>query len=398
MLKIDPKDELAWYVKGKAHLEIKEYDKAIECYDKSLEKVLTGLRNGVSLMYTSKYRKAVKIIIEKLEIYKNLEEEKSDLFLLDIANTQKNLGNICMKLGRLEDTEIAYCEALKFFKKLEEKNPKKYINNIAEIQNNLGSLFGKLKRFEDAEWAYLEALNYYKILEEHKSEKDLGYIVKIKTNLGSLYEEFNEFENAVLEYLEVLKIYTNLKEHTEYMPKIAFIQKKLGILYEKLNKIEDAEIAYAEALKLYQNMRDKNSKINLSNLKNIQKKLAMIYWNLKKFKDSEEIFNQLLEIDPNNSIAYFHKACIESERNNKEQSLQLLRKAINLDEKYRNLAKNHNGFEKIRDSKEFAIIMKESILDLICNKCSRIFLSKEDLIKHQEQGCPFPKRPKGYFY
>ena len=145
-------------------------------------------------------------------------------------------------------------------------------------------------------------------------------------------------------------------------------------------------------------MKDGPSKRNIFHIKSIQKKLGIIYWNLKKFKDSEDIFNQLLEIDPNNSIAYFHKACIESERNDKEQSLQLLRKAIKLNEKYRNLAKNHNGLKKIRDSKEFAIIMKESILDLICNTCSRKFLSKEELIKHQEQGCPFPKRPKGYFY
>jgi len=78
-----------------------------------------------------------------------------------------------------------------------------------------------------------------------------------------------------------------------------------------------------------------------------------------RFEEAENCLNEVLKIDPNYRSAWYNKACIESLRNNQEKSIKLLKKAIDLDKKYRDMAKTDVDLNNIKDSKEFKELIRE---------------------------------------
>jgi len=51
--------------------------------------------------------------------------------------------------------------------------------------------------------------------------------------------------------------------------------------------------------------------------------------------------------------------CLESKRNNREKSVEFLKKAIDLDKKYLGMAKTDEDFDNIRNSKEFKELLEK---------------------------------------
>ncbi|NVM52238.1 MAG: tetratricopeptide repeat protein [Candidatus Helarchaeota archaeon] len=74
---------------------------------------------------------------------------------------------------------------------------------------------------------------------------------------------------------------------------------------------------------------------------------------LKRYEDALEYYDKALLIDPNYSRAWYNKACVESLRNNKQESINYLKKVIELDENIIEKAKLEADFDNIRDSEEF---------------------------------------------
>ncbi len=57
--------------------------------------------------------------------------------------------------------------------------------------------------------------------------------------------------------------------------------------------------------------------------------------------------------------SYYNKACIESLRNNKAEAFDFLKRAIDLDEEYRNKAKTDKDFNNIREEDEFRLLIED---------------------------------------
>ncbi len=77
-----------------------------------------------------------------------------------------------------------------------------------------------------------------------------------------------------------------------------------------------------------------------------------------KTYEALDAYDQAIEIDPNNSLAWYDRACIYSLRNNKDQSILNLKKAIELYSAYKEKAKNSDDFKGLWKDKQFKQFIK----------------------------------------
>ena len=300
------------------------HENAIKYYEKKEEIIGEDINNAVEVLYHKvKSKPSEKLADEFLEIKEKIQPVHYGFKrLIDIGEELKvivkenkkapflvELGGLYGNLERFKVAEDAYKEAMEIYKELTNKNPEAYLRDVAMIQNNLGVLYGNLGRIEEAETAYKEVLKIY-----------------------------NE---------------TADKSTEAYLPVVVVTQNNLGELYEKLGRIEEAETAYKEVLKIYNETADKSTEAYLPVVVVTQNNLGTLYWKLGRFEEAETAYNNLLDIDPNYSSAWYNKACLESLRNNKEKSIEFLKKAIELAKKYVDMAKTDEDFNNIRESKEF---------------------------------------------
>jgi len=122
---------------------------------------------------------------------------------------------------------------------------------------------------------------------------------------------------------------------------------------------EASENQYKHMLKKYKELAEKSPKAYLPKVADTQSNIAILFMDMGRFEEAENCLNEVLKIDPNYRSAWYNKACIESLRNNQEKSIKLLKKAIDLDKKYRDMAKTDVDLNNIKDSKEFKELIRE---------------------------------------
>jgi len=374
-------------------------------------------QNNLGILYLNlgSFNKAEKCHLNALEIRKELAEKNPAAFLSDVAWTQINLGNLYRLLKRFKDAEKCYLSALKKRIKLAEKISKGHLPDVAWTYNNLGDLYRLLKRFDEAEKCYFNALKIRKELAEKNPIAFLPDVAWTQTNLGDLFQFLGKFDKAEECYLNALKVRKELMQLDSegHLPDVIKTQIILGNLFWNLKRFEDAEKIYRDTLESYRKLRElnllegtleyiksrnnsedlewglpwhyiraskdakKKSRLNntekfyieileiykklaekkpdvyLPKLANTQNNLGVLYLYLKRYEKAVNFFDKALEIDSNDGLAWYNKACIESLRNDKAKSLEFLKNAIELNNKYRNLAKTDQDFYNIRDSKEF---------------------------------------------
>lgn len=63
--------------------------------------------------------------------------------------------------------------------------------------------------------------------------------------------------------------------------------------------------------------------------------------------------DRILELNPENSVAYYNRACFKCKIGNIEEALSDLEKSIGFDTVFKNMAKTERDFEKIRGDQRF---------------------------------------------
>ena len=200
---------------------------------------------------------------------------------------------------------------------MEKEYPEVYSLKVADTQNNLGALYWKVGRFEEANNAYKEAI----VIREQVVDKNL--------------------ENN--------------------LPNVAMTQNNLGALYYDLGKYEEAENAYKKALQIRKKLATKSPEPYLPKVADTQNNLAILYMDMGNLEEAEKCIIEVLKINPNYKPAWYNRACIESLRNNQEKSIKFLKKALDLDKKYCNMAKTDEDLDNIRDSREFKELINKSL-------------------------------------
>jgi protein O-mannosyl-transferase len=86
--------------------------------------------------------------------------------------------------------------------------------------------------------------------------------------------------------------------------------------------------------------------------------MAMVYVNKKQYKKAISTFEKIIETQPENDIIYYNISCLYAMQNNKSESVDWLKKAI--DNGYKNWEhlKNDKDLQNIKDTPYFKSLVK----------------------------------------
>lgn len=138
-------------------------------------------------------------------------------------------------------------------------------------------------------------------------------------------------------------------------------QEKQEKQIEEQNKQIQTDHHVAQAYRAYDEKKYKEAHSHLDKAIELDPTSANIYINrsavhihLKQYKASITDSNKAIELDPNSANAYYNKACAYSLMEKPiSETLGLLKRAIELDEKYIHMAGEEDDFKSLRKNPKF---------------------------------------------
>jgi tetratricopeptide (TPR) repeat protein len=139
----------------------------------------------------------------------------------------------------------------------------------------------------------------------------------------------------------------NYRKAIKLNPNYAETYNNLGnLLAQDETQRKEAEENYREAIKL--NPLYVNAYFNLGNL------LAK---DETRRDEAEENYRKAIKLNPNDAEAYYNLACLYSIRKNRNEALNYLKKAAEMDSEYKSMAKAESDFDSIRNYERFREIV-----------------------------------------
>lgn len=185
--------------------------------------------------------------------------------------------------------------------------------------NNKGVVLDGLERYNEAINAYDQAL---------KIKPDDHEVLNNKGLALAALEQYDEAINAHNQALNV-------------KPNYYLALSAKGDALAELGQLDDAIDAYNQALTIQPE--------DLDALNN----QGVALYELGKLDEAIDAFDQALTIQPDDQLVLYNKAGAHSLKNDTNNALQFLQKAIALNENYRNSAKVDATFDNIRQNPQF---------------------------------------------
>lgn len=400
-LELNPKLIEAWYRKGNALFFLKIYERAIECFDKTieLEPNYTNAwgNKGVALAQLKKYEESIECYDKVIELEPKLAEAwyKKGIVLNDIKKYWKAIDCFNKAIGLDQKDTNAWCdkgnalsnlnrheEAIDCFNKAIELKPKLTVawynkgvtlidlnqheeaiecfNKAIELDpkyanawNNNGAALAYIKRHKEAIECFNKAIDldpkdssawdnkgvtlaYLKKYEEAIECYDKAIelnpkLAKVWSNKGIALDNLERHEESIECYDKVIQI----------DPKFLGGWNNKGVALGLLKRFEDAIYCFDKTIELDHKYFDGWN----------YKGYALII--LKRYQEAIVCYNRAIELEPKNAGAYFNIACSYSLLNDIEKSFEFLKKAIDMDINYKEVAKTENDFNNIRNDERF---------------------------------------------
>ena len=80
---------------------------------------------------------------------------------------------------------------------------------------------------------------------------------------------------------------------------------------------------------------------------------GLSFYELRSYREAVECCDKALEIDRNNALAWYCKACCEIKIGNIESTLECLKKSIEIDRSYIEKAKKEEDFTALKNDPRF---------------------------------------------
>ncbi|WP_410067706.1 tetratricopeptide repeat protein, partial [Barnesiella intestinihominis] len=177
-----------------------------------------------------------------LTVYQRLTIANPQVYELDLARAQNNLGNLYRDTQRYKESEEMYLSVLTVYQRLTIANPQVYEPDLADTQYNLGCLYYNIQRYEDSEEMYLSALEVYQRLTAVNPQVYEPYLVRACNNLSFLFLAQGNFEEAERYAREGSKY--DFTHHTIYTNLAASL-----LLQGRYAEAEEIYLRYKEELK-----------------------------------------------------------------------------------------------------------------------------------------------------
>ena len=205
-IRINPKDNVAWYRLGRIYERKKDFTPAIKAY---LEIIIKNLgRRGTSRGFTS-----------------------------DMRGNWRAIS----KIEEITEKRALYSQAIKMVEKAVKKQPARL-----DLLILLGDLYRGRKRYEEAIEAYQKVIKRYPFMS-----------FKMYSKIGDIYTENKEYEKAIAAYEEILALSQSDPmpfKKIEALKKIFLVYEKMGQVEKKLQKYEERIIREPENIELYQEL------------------------------------------------------------------------------------------------------------------------------------------------
>ncbi len=258
-----------------------------------------ALLNNLANLYrlSNRHKEAEGILLQTLELRRQLAKANPDTHEPSIAIICNNLGLIYADLNCHEEAENYYLESLKIRRPLAKKNPKKYEPSLANSCIDLANLYKKQNRYEDAQSFYSEALEIYRSLAKNNSEFE-SRVALVCNNLGLINANLNRLNVAEKFYLESLEIRSRFakKNPDKFELSLASTCNNLANLYRQTNRPNDAETLYLESLEIRRRLANANPSAFEPDFAKTCYCLAILYRNLNRTDESEKLYLEALKI------------------------------------------------------------------------------------------------------
>jgi tetratricopeptide (TPR) repeat protein len=303
IIKENDKYPLAWYLLGLTHLELKEFDKAIQYFDRSLK-----LARNFSLGYHKKAEVLFKInrnddAIENIEkaIELNPLNEEALILKSDILIHQKryklalNTINDILKLNK-NNGEAIFRKAGILRQYNKKKEALENYNRLIKLDpENPEAWYWRSQLISELGMDQSDELESYKVL----LKMDI-IDPTILIGVGAALEKKEELFDLKLQWYNKM-ILTN--------PNDTFAWLNKGINLEKLGKTQDAIEVYEKVIEL-----DNTNQVGLM-------KLAVYHRDNGDDEKALGYFTKLTNLDPNNSEVILNKAQIQLRTGNLHEAL-----------------------------------------------------------------------------
>ncbi len=344
-IELDSSGFAAWISRGNALSELGRYDTAFRAYDKAIElnpnSYAVYLNQGHLFTRAGRYEEALASYNKAIE----LQADSYDVWiasawaLVKLQNYEKALTScdraielkpdfyrawavralIFTELNRYEDSLTSYNRAIQL-------KPDDF-----EIWRDQTFVLSKLNRYEEALISCDEAIK----LKSHSHE---GWI-----NRGLILANLNRYEEALISCDKAIELKPASFE--------AWINR--GVILVGLNRYEESITAYDRAIELEPDEQ------------------YGVYCRVtsSRLGSSEEVndgnyYNHVVAIKPSLENVFYNRACSYGLQNNVERAILDLKKAIQLNSEFFELAKNDHDFDLIRQSDEFQKLLNEWILNI----------------------------------
>jgi tetratricopeptide (TPR) repeat protein len=217
------------------------------------------------------------------------------------------------ELGRYEEAVASYDQALK------------YKPDDHGVWFMRGIALSRLQRYEEAISSYDQAL-------QHKPDKDAAWY-----NRGIALDELGRYEEAITSYDQAL----------QHKPDKDAAWHNRGIALAHLQRYEEATTSFYYALKIEPNDHEVWCDYGL----------ALAY--LQRYEEAITNFDYALKIRPDDARTFYNKACCYEWQGQVELAIATLKQAIDLDPKYREMAKTDADFDRVRSDDRFQALLKD---------------------------------------
>ena len=286
------KEAIAYHITGIGYYYLRENDKALECFDKTLninnetgnkKEIAKSLKSlGIIHMNLGNNNEALNYFLQSFKIYKELDIKD------EIASVQMGIARIYANLGVYEKALEFSFQAIKIYELLED-------DKVADIIMNTGIFYTQLKNYEKAIEYYKKALELYK---EKKSNKGLAMVYN---NIGIVYQQLNNNEKALEYFHESLKI----SQANDFQSDISKALSGIGLIYENTGD-------YIKSLDNFQKTLEIEKKAgNKTEIANIYNNIGRVYFKLNKNEKAIIYLNKGLELSKEINTKYLLKNVYE---------------------------------------------------------------------------------------
>ncbi|GAA4696492.1 Tetratricopeptide (TPR) repeat [Promicromonospora umidemergens] len=204
---------------------------------------------GTTLEALGRYEEAGVVLVEALELQRELAKENERGTRPALAGALSALGALYSTTGRADESLRLEREALEIRRELAREHPDRYLHYLAHSLSNLGVTLARRGRYDEAVLLEEEAVAVRRGLASGNA-RSLKYLAQSLSNLGVRYADLGRFEEALEPTQEAVDMLRRLvrEQPEKYRTGLAESLANLGATLLDLDRASDALPPMLEAV------------------------------------------------------------------------------------------------------------------------------------------------------